>query len=115
MRFLISIVAALLLTGSATAAEKKLSGPEISQILTEQQFQGTHRGGPVQQFFSKSGSTLYTENGSPSQGLWEVRGDQYCSQWPPSETWSCYDVLADGNAMSFVSPDGTRFDMTRAP
>ncbi len=115
MRTLMLLAATLLLTVSATATESKLNGAEIGQVLTEHQFEGTHEGRTVQQFFSEAGSTLYTENGTPSQGLWQVRGDQYCSQWPPHETWSCYDVLADGNAVSFVSPDGTRFDMKRAP
>ncbi len=43
------------------------------------------------QEFRASGRTLYNA-GADSWGRWAARGDQYCSQWPPSDAWVCYDV-----------------------
>jgi len=56
----------------------------------------------VQTFYA-SGRTLY-DAGRPSWGRWRVQGDQYCSQWPPQDTWTCYDVVlsADGKRVRFV-------------
>ena len=54
------------------------------------------------QEFRASGRTLYNA-GADSWGTWTTRGDQYCSQWPPVATWSCYavDVNTDGTAVRF--------------
>jgi len=38
---------------------------------------------------------------------WQVRGDQYCSQWPPSESWSCYDLAIDDELVTFIGASGT--------
>ena len=59
------------------------------------------------QVFQKAGLTIYNVMpSSSSNGLWDVRGDQFCSQWPPSENWSCYDVTGDGKALTFIASDG---------
>lgn len=47
--------------------------------------------GDATQDFRASGATDYFA-GRPSTGQWAVRGDQYCSIWPPSDSWTCYDV-----------------------
>lgn len=54
------------------------------------------------QDFRASGRTLYNA-GTDSWGTWTTRGDQYCSQWPPSAAWACYDVdlNGDGTAVRF--------------
>ena len=49
------------------------------------------------QDFRASGRTLYNA-GSDSWGTWTTRGDQYCSQWPPSAAWNCFDVAISGDA-----------------
>ena len=62
------------------------------------------------QDFRASGRTLYNA-GADSWGTWTTRGDQYCSQWPPSTTWACYhvDLKDDGSAVRFR---GTGEDIT---
>ena len=54
------------------------------------------------QDFRASGRTLYNA-GQDSWGTWTTRGDRYCSQWPPSATWSCFDVdiSADSTKVRF--------------
>jgi hypothetical protein len=99
-----------LLSSSACAAEMKLNGPEISAGLGDVSL---YAGDAIEQIFQKGGQTVYIDHGSASQGLWKVQSDQYCSQWPPSQSWACYDVMQDGDAITFVSGSGTRFEMRK--
>jgi hypothetical protein len=106
--FIGAIGAAALLASPATAAETKLSGAEITALLADHVMAGEADGKPWQQIFQKGGMTLYQVGGAQSQGFWQVRGDQYCSQWPPGETWSCYDMTRDAETYFFVSSSGQR-------
>lgn len=47
------------------------------------------------QQFNASGRTLY-RTAETSWGYWRIEAGQYCSQWPPSDAWDCYDVSQDG-------------------
>ena len=66
-----------------------------------------YEGGATQQF-NTDGSTIYTTT-HPSKGAWRVERNQYCSQWPPSDRWSCYNVAlsADGLDLRFTAGDGS--------
>jgi hypothetical protein len=102
----------VLLNGSAgMAAEAKLSGAEILSLLSDQTLAGAEAGSKIEQIFQKGGLTLYTDNGAQSQGEWKVEEDQYCSVWPPSTFWACYDVLRDGARVTFVSRGGKQTPM----
>lgn len=63
----------------------------------------------ARQYFHKNGETPYVDaNGDKTYGEWTVRGDKYCSLWPPSDHWSCFDVmrgtLQDGTpTLTFIS------------
>jgi hypothetical protein len=61
----------------------------------------------AKQDFHASGRTLYNA-GRNSWGNWRVEGDQYCSQWPPSDLWACYDLLLAPNErqVRFVGNSG---------
>lgn len=70
----------------------------------------------ARQFFKKNGQTPYIDSdGDKTFGVWMVRGDTYCSQWPPSDRFVCYGVereaLADGSIrITFLSGgDGKRY------
>lgn len=76
--------------GAAAAEERALSGAEIAALLPTVISTGERS----RQTFETTGGTMYVED-RPSHGRWRVDGDRYCSQWPPSEHWSCYDVLMD--------------------
>ncbi len=107
------MLAAIALPSPTFAGETKLKGPEISAALTGHTVQGTGDDGKAwQQIFHKGGITYYSVGGAQSQGVWEVRGDQYCSQWPPNESWTCYDLMTDGKTLSFVSASGGRSSVT---
>jgi len=52
------------------------------------------------QRFEATGETLHVTDRAAA-GLWEARDGRYCSNWPPSETWTCYDLALDGNRLRF--------------
>jgi len=96
MRHLALLLA--LCTPAAAQDWTPLSGPEITAALTDRVLIYPE----ARQDFRASGRTLYTYKGRDSWGYWEVRGDQYCSQWPPSDLWACYDMDRSGERFRFV-------------
>ena len=95
-------------SGGALASERKLDGGEIRAILAGKSLAGESEGGAWRQSFSVSGDTEHSTGQGHSSGMWDVRGNQYCSRWPPGDHWTCYDVLRDGEDITFVSPAGER-------
>jgi len=95
MRELVLMLA--LWPGVAGAEEvwRGLAGAEIEAALTSRALQ--YEDGKVQDFLA-DGRTLYGEG---SWGRWEVRGDEYCSVWPPSDRWDCYSVDLRGVEIRF--------------
>ncbi|MCF6443390.1 hypothetical protein [Nereida sp. MMG025] len=81
------------------------TGDEIKYMLNDRQL--TYTTGGAQVFYS-SGRTLFNA-GQESWGTWEVRGDQYCSQWPPGDQWDCYTIQGDfeSGGVRFIAPDGS--------
>ncbi len=98
-------------SGASAAAETKLSGAEISAALTDVSL---YAGETTEQIFLTGGKTAYIEGGSVSHGAWKVDGDQYCSVWPPSPVWACYDVTLEGAVITFISQGGRRYPMRKA-
>lgn len=93
----------LLALAAPVAADdwQALSGDEIREVLN-----GTHlEYENASQFFMADGRTEYVA-GRPSLGLWEVREDQYCSVWPPSDHWACYDIFQKPGFLRFVGEAG---------
>jgi hypothetical protein len=102
-------VAIICLSFAAQAEEKKMTGAEIIATLSNHTLGSAGDGGKSwQQIFQKSGITYYSAKGAQSQGNWDVRGDQYCSQWPPNQSWTCYDMTVDGGIFAFVSASGDK-------
>lgn len=72
-------------------------GGEITEVLSGIHVVYEGRDG-VSQTFHAGGSTTYVD-GRPSIGNWRASNTQYCSQWPPSSDWECYDLFKDGTGM----------------
>jgi hypothetical protein len=93
----------------ASAAEKIMAGAEIRATLT-----GAHvEGDGWSQSFDDGGATTYTKGGTHSQGRWDVRGNEYCSLWPPSDGWVCYSMTIETadpthEQVTWISADGHR-------
>ena len=98
------ILALAMMAGPAWAEDAKLEGAAITAALAGKSVvydDGT------KQVFKAAGQTIF-DNGRQSLGQWAVRGDQYCSVWPPSDVWACYDVTSGAaGAVGFVAADGS--------
>ena len=99
------------MSGGAWAEEwRAVSGEEMRVFLSDRTFDY----GGAWQRFSASGRTLYNA-GRDSWGYWQIRGDKYCSQWPPGGLWDCYVVERKGEAIRFVGSDGSSTEGMRRP
>ena len=98
------IIALMLLIPGITVAEEfvPMTGEQIEAALNDTTLR--YEEGQRQVFYA-SGKTLY-DNGRPSWGNWQVRGDQYCSEWPPADGWACYDMDTDGTTLRFIGESG---------
>ena len=86
-----------------------MSGAEITHVLTDRKLQYPQ----AWQDFRASGRTLYNA-GADSWGYWAVRGGQYCSMWPPSDTWACYDMARSEDRLRFIGAAGDITDAVYA-
>ena len=87
MRYLFALF--FLCCGAAAAAdERRLSGEEIAVLLPDI----TATTETTQQDFASDGGTAFKDAHRTSNGRWRVQGDFYCSTWPPSDAWRCYEV-----------------------
>ena len=105
MRYWLATVLALWVGPASAQDFAPLSGGEIERALRETTliYDGAF------QVFYGSGRTLY-DNGPESWGYWRVRAGQYCSQWPPSDSWDCYDMARSGDTLRFIARDGSFTD-----
>ena len=92
----------------ASAEEAPLDNTAITALLTEK----TVVGDRWRQHFHADGRTAYAADQHDSMGIWQVRGDRYCSRWPPSEHWACYDMTSrteDGaTIVVWIDSEGSR-------
>lgn len=97
-----SLVMVLALWPTLILAEdwQPLDGAGIASALAARVL--VYEGGALQDFFA-DGRTLYGDQ----WGRWEVRGDRYCSVWPPSDRRACYDVARRGIDLRFTADGGT--------
>lgn len=103
---LLGVMILLPLAAGAQDGWTRLSGDEVRAALTDRKLTYAN----AWQDFRASGRTLYNA-GRDSWGYWRVQGDQYCSQWPPSDLWACYHLDQQGERLRFV---GTGDDITEA-
>jgi hypothetical protein len=104
---LLTMLVSISYAASALAQEWiALDGAEITTALTDR---NVTYGDATQKFYA-SGRTLYNA-GEDSWGYWRVEGNQYCSQWPPGESWDCYrlEKTADGVKIRFLDPENRPF------
>jgi hypothetical protein len=102
------VVAGILFSIPAFADDTPMSGPEIEAALTDRT--AIYDGGVIKQYFSPSGATPYWDGTRLTKGSWRVSGDQYCSIWPPSSNWSCYEMVRNSDgAVVWVGSRGDRY------
>ena len=111
-------LAALALMTTTVFAGEPLKGAEIELLLNDMTaYYLPLTANAARQYFKKNGETIYVDSaGATTIGSWLVRGDAYCSVWPPSEHYVCYPIEkstgADGkDVYTFVSSGGgTRYE-----
>lgn len=101
MRSAVFLTTLLLATPALAEKWKPIDGPAIRQALESRTL--IYEDGTTQDF-RPDGKTLY---GKDSWGGWRVEGDRYCSVWPPSDRWACYDMAQDGLRLKFIADDGS--------
>lgn len=112
------VLATLLLMTTTAFAGEPLKGADIEPLLNDMTAYYLPLASPsARQYFNKNGETIYVNSaGATTTGSWLVRGDAYCSVWPPSEHYVCYPIEmskgADGkDVYTFVSGGGgKRYD-----
>ena len=102
MRHLVGLIVCSLAISSHAIAGEKMTGAAIEAMLNDSTAWYLPLGAAsARQYFNKNGETPYIDgDGQKTYGEWLVRGDTYCSVWPPSDHYSCYEVEKG------VSPDG---------
>ncbi|MCL6285052.1 hypothetical protein M3P21_16085 [Ruegeria sp. 2012CJ41-6] len=103
-----ALILALVPGGLAAEEFRQLTGDEILTALIDRKL--AYEGGATQTF-EPSMRTQYFSSG-PSAGSWAVRGDQYCSVWPPSDIWACYNIERSGDVIRFIGAGGDLTDGT---
>jgi hypothetical protein len=89
-----------LLISCFSASAETLDGKAIEAVLNDT----TAYGLPLapdswRQSFARNGETIYVDaSGAKTFGEWLVRGDKYCSLWPPSDRWVCYEMESGASA-----------------
>ena len=102
-KLILSIILVIAASQTGFAEKRQLTGSEIGELLLKIEAIGDG----TWQNFLENGKTNYNVSGRESIGNWEVRGDQYCSNWPPLPEWACYDVLREGeNTLIWVHANG---------
>ena len=98
-----ALVAAMLIATPVIAEDwTPMTGDQIKAELVGPRWD---YGGAWQEFMA-SGRTLYNA-GEDSWGYWEVRGDMYCSTWPPAGGWACYSMQRSNSGMiRFIGESG---------
>jgi hypothetical protein len=117
MKIIVLIMCLWPFIGTAQAGEKKLDAKALTHLLSDIRLASTESGRVIEQVFQASGATftIDIETHQQSQGFWTLRGDKYCSQWPPSENWECFDVYGNDQGVVFVSSYGKRYQMELPP
>ena len=99
MRFALTLGLSLS-AATAFAADTKLSGEEITELLSGATIKGLHYGTETRQYFSESGLTLWIkqDDEKPSEARYKVEDGQYCSSWSglwAEEKYGCFDIAHD--------------------
>lgn len=103
MRGCVAILVGCLAAGPALADWQKMTGAQIAEALTGAKLEYAD----AWQEFYASGRTLYNA-GADSWGYWQVRGEAYCSQWPPAGGWACYAMEREdaSGKLRFIGDSG---------
>lgn len=99
-------IAFAVLAGAAAAQSVKLTGPEISALLTGNTAVGEWDGVRYRQYFGADGATIFAHpNAGSTRGQWRVdaQTDEYQSIWPGEVDWQSWYVMEYAGVWYWVS------------
>ena len=114
-----SLLLAALISAAPLAGAADFDAPgqqQLTELIAGNSMQGIWAGRHYLQTFDADGSTRYREQDGPvTDGRWRVDAEgRYCSAWPPSEQWVCYEVLVSG-ANLYWRADGQYYPAEISP
>lgn len=95
-----SLTAVFFFISGFSASAETLDGRDIEAALNDTTVYGLPLAPDSwRQSFATNGDTIYIDaSGAKTFGEWLVRGDKYCSLWPPSDRWVCYEMESGADA-----------------
>lgn len=111
-------------TPTAVPAGEKVGAADLPAIVSDRTYRGSDDGEPYSEYYAADGTLRGTSGGEAYAGSWEVVGEQLCFTYPetssgdgvvPSEgagTTECYTVFKNGDALTWVTPDGQIVEAT---
>ena len=102
-------------TTSATAAMPagdKVAAPDLTAVVTDRTFRGDYQGKPYAEYYAPDGSMRGKLADEAYTGSWQVVGEQLCFTYPKDDQTDCYDVFKNGEAFTWVGPDGKVVETT---
>ena len=102
-------------TTSATAAMPagdKVAAPYLTAVVTDRTFRGDYQGKPYAEYYAPDGSMRGKLADEAYTGSWQVVGEQLCFTYPKDDQTDCYDVFKNGEAFTWVGPDGKVVETT---
>jgi hypothetical protein len=99
MALVLSMISLMMPLHALAEDWQRLEGTKIAQALAGRSL--IYEGGQVQSF-QADGTTRYDDE----VGKWRVQGDQYCSTWPPRDSWTCYALEQSGQQLRFIGEVG---------
>jgi outer membrane murein-binding lipoprotein Lpp len=102
-------------TTSATAAKPagdKVATPDLPGVVNDRTFRGEYEGKPYAEYYAPDGSMRGKLADEAYTGSWQVVGEQLCFTYPKEDQTDCYDVFKNGEAFTWVGPDGKVVETT---
>lgn len=102
-------------TTSATAAKpsgEKVAVADLPAVVTDRTYRGEYEGKPYVEYYAPDGSMRGKLADEAYTGSWKVVGEQLCFTYPKDDQTDCYDVFKNGEAFTWVGPDGKVVETT---
>ncbi len=107
MKILIAFVVLLISISSAADAQlRRLTAPEMVQLLTGNTVFFNANGVTQKQFFEVGGKTVFEDERQTihEEGQWRVTRDHlFCSNWK-KQGWVCYQLALEGSRLVWTGP-----------
>ncbi len=105
-------------TTSAPAAKPagtKVAAADLSAVVSDRTHRGLSEGKPYAEYYAADGTVRGKTGEETYTGTWKVAGDELCFTYPEpgvEPTAQCFTVFSKGDAIEWLSSDGTIVETT---